>query len=267
MKKIEKENATFQQVLALKTNRTKRTQMGKFFVEGVQGIKDAISNGWEISAVFFTELSKLSNWTKDLVSSLKCEKYEISNELMEKLSQKTDTSELVATFKMKELEFEPKSKQPLILLIDRPSKKENLGNIIRSADAFNVDLILFTGHSVDIFDPVVIRTSMGSFFKVPFKHMASNNEIDEFVKSMRDKHKDFQIVATSLQAEDDIHSIDFKLPTLLLVGNEREGLNNHLNSICDKKAKIAMGGNLDSLNIASATAIFLFTAYYSKIKP
>ena len=164
--KIGKENATFQEILALKDNRTKRHQCKKFFVEGVQNIKNAISNNWKIFSFIYSDYDKLSDWAKGILDNAEyC--YELAPNLMDKLSDKEDTSEILAIINMKEENFVINSKNPLILLFDRPAKKGNLGTIIRSSDALFVDQILFTGHSVDIYDHTVITASMGSFFKVP----------------------------------------------------------------------------------------------------
>lgn len=263
--RIGKENATYQELISLRDNRTKRTQKQKFFVEGVQGLKDAIKNQWQIDSLIFTEFEKLSEWSKNIIINTNCKKYLISSELMNKLSTKTDKSELVAVINMKNETFNIKSNEnPLILLVDRPSKKENFGNIIRSADAFGVDYIFVTGHSVDIYDPVIIRASMGSFFKMKIFILKSNEEITNLYNLIKSKFTSSQFIATSLQSYNDISDINFTKPTVLMIGNESEGLNKFLNGLADKSAKINMCKGIDSLNIASATSIFLFTAYYQR---
>lgn len=260
--KIGKENATFQEIVALKENKTKRTQTKTFFVEGVQNIKDAISNDWEIVSFIFSDFNKLSSWTKDLINKdIASNYYELTDELMEKLSDKEDKSEILAIIRMKEQKLLVEDKCPLIILFDRPSKKGNLGTIIRSADALGVNQILLTGHSVDIYDHTVITTTMGSWFKVPFKFIESNIEIENYIEKMKDIYKNFQVIGSSLQTEDSIKDIDFKKPTLLLVGNEANGISNFLREKCDKFAKIPMRDNIDSLNVACATSIFLYEAY------
>lgn len=263
--KIGKENATFQEIIALKENRTKRTQCGKFFVEGVQNIKDAVANNWEIDSFIFANFNKLSNWAKDLLTqNLAVNYYELTNELMDKLSDKEDASEILAIIKMKEQNLYIENKCPLILLFDRPSKKGNLGTIIRSADALGVDQILYTGHSVDIYDHTVITTTMGSFFKVPFKFIDSNTMLETYITEMKNKYKDFQVVGSSLQTENSIKNINFKKPTLLLAGNEAMGISNFLRQKCDKFAKIPMRDNIDSLNVACAMSIFLYESYMQR---
>ncbi|MGN1212931.1 MAG: hypothetical protein ACI4TZ_02700 [Christensenellales bacterium] len=126
---IGKDNATFQQILSLKENRNKRAQTKLFFVEGVQNIKDAIKNDWEIEAFIYSASTKLSSWAKSILNKAN-NIYVLAPALMEKLSDKEDISEILAIIKMKSQKNIAYSKNPILLLIDRPSKKGNLGTIL-----------------------------------------------------------------------------------------------------------------------------------------
>lgn len=88
---------------------------------------------------------------------------------------KLDVSEILMVIKMKEKYNVKYSSNPIILLIDRLSKKENLGTIIRCADALNVEHIYYFGHSVDVYDHTIITAIMGSFFKMPLTFISSNS--------------------------------------------------------------------------------------------
>ncbi len=254
---IGKENAKFQEILALKNNRTKRAQLKKFFVEGVQNIKDAISFGWDIDSFIYTDRNKLSDWAKGILK-LAHTNYCLTDELMKKLSDKTNTSELLAIVKVKEFCGFDSMQNPLIVLLDRPSKKGNFGSIIRSCDALFVDQILFIGHSVDIFDHEVITSSMGSFFKVPFRFIKSNEEFKQMVNDFKQKYNNFQVIATSLKAQTLVQKCDFSKPTLLLIGNEAKGLSKFLLDTADEFVKINMNNMIDSLNVACATTACLY---------
>ena len=254
---IGKENATFQEIVALKENRTKRHSEKKFFVEGVQNIKDALANDWQIYAFIYSDFFSLSNWAKGILKEAEFD-YCLTADLMNKLSDKDETSELLAIIKMKESTNVQRSDCPLIVLLDRPSKKGNFGSIIRSCDALNVEEIFFTGHAVDIYDASVITSTMGSFFKVPFRFLSSNEEYEREVAFLKEKYKDFQVVGTSLQTDIKIEDCDFKKPTLLLVGNEANGLSKFYNEKADVLARIEMREGIDSLNVACATTAVLY---------
>ena len=254
---IGKDNATFQQIYALKENRNKRAQTKMFFVEGVQNIKDAISYNWEIESFIYANNTNLSDWAKSILNKANFN-YIITPSLMDKLSDKQDISEILAIVKMKNYQNAKYSKNPIFVLIDRPSKKGNLGTIIRSSDALNVEQIFFSGHSVDIYDHSVITASMGSFFKLPIKFISSNNEFLEVVGKLKEKFPGLRVVATSLQTENRLQDYDFTSPVLLLVGNETDGLCRFYNEHADDFVKISMREGIDSLNIACATTACLY---------
>ena len=95
--------------------------------------------------------------------------YQLTSELMGELSGKTDTSELMAVVRMRpdDLSLLPLSENPCLVLFDRASNRGNLGTILRSCDALGADGLILTGHAVDLYDPEVIVSSMGSFFEAP----------------------------------------------------------------------------------------------------
>ncbi|MDD4111248.1 MAG: TrmH family RNA methyltransferase [Clostridia bacterium] len=259
--KIGKENATFQHFETIKNNRNKRFSNKEIFVEGVRNINIAIENGWKVKNFIFTNYDNLSNWAKEKILSEKTENnYELSKELMSKISRKDDASELVAIFKIKE-NILPESKCPLIIIFDRPSRKGNLGTMIRSADALGVDAIIITGHAIDIYDPEVISTSMGSYFNIPLFKFDDNKQLLDFISLFKSKYNGLKIVATDEKAEFSIKEIDFTKPTILLMGNEGVGLSKFYLDICDVGAKIEMVGKASSLNVSCAASIILYEIF------
>ena len=254
---IGKDNATYQQICALKDNRTKRTQTGLFFVEGIQNIKDALNNNWEIEAFIYSKTATLSDWAKGVIGKAN-KNYVLEQNLMERLSDKEDTSELLAIIKMKGKPEIVKPANPVYVLLDRPSKKGNLGTILRSCDALKVNQVFYSGHAVDIYDHAVITASMGSFFKLPIRFVGSNAEFINLITELKSQYKNLQVVGTSLQTDHLVQRQDFTVPTLLLVGNEAEGLNKFYVENADALVKIDMRDGIDSLNIACATSICLY---------
>ncbi len=260
MKKINigKENATFQEILSLKENRTKRTKTGLFFVEGVQNIKDSLANNWKIHAFIYSKDCKLSKWATEILDFAEFN-YVLENNLMLKLSDKSDVSEVLAIVEIKYFNSICKTDEnPVFVLLDRPSKKGNLGTIIRSCDALNVTQIFYSGHSVDLYDHAVVTASMGSFFKLPITFIKSNNDYLALVEQLKKQYANLQIVATSLQTENKLQNANFNFPTLLLIGNETDGLCKFYNETADYAVKIDMRPDIDSLNIACATSICLY---------
>ena len=152
-KKIYSKDATYQKFEVLKTNRNKRHRYGQFLVEGVRNINEAIGNGWQIHSFLYAKEKPLSRWARDTIGSIQTEiNYELTPALMDELSGKDDTSELMAVVCMRKDDISQirLSKAPLLMVFDRPSNHGNLGTIIRSCDAFGVDGLIITGHAVDL---------------------------------------------------------------------------------------------------------------------
>ena len=262
--RITKRDNIFQRIIVLKTNRQKRNQYQEVFVEGVRNINIALQYGWKIKHWIYQTGNQLSDWAKNTIKQNPAiENYSFSQELIAEISGKSDKSELMAIFEMKEMKIKT-TENPFIILCNRPSKKGNLGSIIRSADAFGVDGIIVTGHSVDIYDPEVIVASMGSYFAVDIQKMERNEEIIEYIDKLKNKFPDLQVIATTEDGEYYSRQIDYTKPTILLMGNEADGLSMFYWDICNKTVKIPMQGEASSLNLACATSIFLYEAYVQR---
>ena len=120
-----------------------------------------------------------------MIETVKTEvNYTLTAQLLKELSGKEETSELLAIIEMREdrLENVALSSNPFIVLFDRPSNKGNLGTMIRSCDALGVDMLIITGHAVDLYEPDVIVSAMGSFFNLPVIRIIHNEDLYKFVR-------------------------------------------------------------------------------------
>ena len=127
--KIFSKNNLFQKFEVLKTNRNKRYKYNEFLVEGVRSLNEAVNNNWKIKS-FIYDRNNLSGWAKDMINKVNTDaNFYLTPELMKKLSEKEDTSELMAIIEMREdkLDNVMLSENPFIVLFDRPSNKGNLG--------------------------------------------------------------------------------------------------------------------------------------------
>lgn len=155
-------NSTYQKLEVLKTNRNKRYRYNEFLVEGVRSINEAVNNHWKIKS-FLYDKDSLSDWVRNMIHTVSTEQnYCLISELMQELSEKNDPSELIAIIEMREnrLDQIQLSESPFVVLFDRPSNKGNLSTIIRSCDALGADVLIITGHAVDLYDPEVVVSSM-----------------------------------------------------------------------------------------------------------
>lgn len=263
--KVLTKNATYQKFEVLKTNRNKRYKYKEFFVEGVRNINEAIKNNWLISSFLYSRQRKLSSWAEDILSSVKTDiNYELTEELMSALSDKEDTSELLAIVKMRKDSFDQfkLSSNPVLVLFDRPSNRGNLGTILRSCDALGVEGLIMTGHAVDLYDPEVIVSSMGSFFHIPAIRVNENSLLDSFILELRSKYQGFQIIGTTAHKQYPIDKVDLTKPTMFLIGNETDGLSNRYKEICDILTTIPMAesSSATSFNVGCAATVLFYEA-------
>ena len=260
-KKIFSKDATYQKFEVLKTNRNKRHRYREFLVEGVRNINQATDHGWRVNSFIYGRDRELSNWAKELLAITPTTiNYSLSEELMAELSGKTDPSELMAIVNMQPPEAGLLPVSPVIVLFDRPSNKGNLGTLLRSCDALGVDRLVITGHSTDIYDPEVIIASMGSFFRLPFLRLSDNRHIDEYINDLRRQYPKLTIVGTAENSGQAIYQLDLTTPLLIMIGNEKDGLNRHLQEICDVMAEIPMAEHraASSLNVSCAATVVFY---------
>ncbi|MDD5191050.1 MAG: TrmH family RNA methyltransferase [Dehalococcoidales bacterium] len=261
--KIWVEDVPYQHLEVLKTNRTKRHKAGEFFVEGVRNINEAVKNRWEIEAFIYSREKPLSDWAYDTLENVPVgTHFELTDVLMQKLSDKENTSELIAVVSMPENDLSRiKTTQNMtVVVFDRPTNKGNLGTMLRSCDALGVQGLIVTGHGVDIYDPETIGASMGSFFKVPVVNISTFAELTGWLQKLKAQYPGLQVIGTSAHGSTDIAACDFKLPTILLIGNETEGLSRNYKEMSDKLVFIPMSpaSSASSLNVACAASICLY---------
>ena len=257
-------NAAYQKFEVLRSNRNKRYKYNEFLVEGVRNINEAVRHGWTVVSFLYSGDKPLSDWAGDLLRTTKTQvNYALMNGLMDELSQKGDSSELLAIVQMRENELSFSTEEnPVIALFDRPSNKGNLGTMLRSCDAFGIAGLVITGHAVDVCDPDVVSASMGSFFHVPFLRLSDNGDIDAYMGQLRGRYPGIAVVGTTAHSALPLREVDLTGPVLFLIGNETEGLNRRFTEICDVMATIPMSrtASASSLNVSCAATVLFYEA-------
>ncbi len=263
--KVNTNNATYQKFEVLKSNRNKRHKYREFLVEGVRNINAAISNGWNIKSLLYSDEKDLSDWAKKVIYTNPTKvNYELTDILMDNLSGKEESSEIMAIIGMREdnLEDLVLSDNPLLALFDRPSNKGNLGTVIRSCDALGVECLIITGHAVDLYDPEVVVASMGSFFNMKVIRAPENKMVLDFINSMKKTYPTFQAIGTTAHKEHAIYDLDLSGPVMFMIGNETDGLSNTFADCCDVLATIPMAESsyATSFNVGCAATVMFYEA-------
>jgi len=259
---INTENAEYQIIQSLKLNRVKRSKLREIFIEGIECIKQAIKSNIEITRIIVKEINSLSNWGKDIIEQYKSVKIiEMPEKLYNELTDKTNPSEMLITAKITPDTLDDiQNENPFIVLFDRPSDYGNLGSIIRSANAFNVDGLFIIGHGVDIYEPKVIRASLGSIFFTKIVTIESLEVLAEYIKNQKIKNN-MEIIGTDSAGTVSIKDSKIKRPVMVIIGNEAKGMSINLKELCDKILKIPIEGNVNSLNVSCAASIIMWEIY------
>ncbi|GHV69754.1 rRNA methyltransferase [Spirochaetia bacterium] len=266
------ENAEYQIIRALKLNRAKRNQTGEVFIEGTEGIKQAHSAGLKftriISVIDGDGDGPLSGWAKALITSHgETRIIGMPQGLYRALCDRENPSELLACVEMRPAKLDALRlpPNPFILAFDRPGDFGNLGSAIRSANAFGVDAVFIIGHGVDIFEPKVIRASLGSVFHTPAVYIESMAMLQDFIRGQKEKNGLLvagtdSTGAITLPEWKQIHADRLK-PLLLVIGNEARGMSIALKALCDEVISIPIIGQVNSLNAACAASILLWEVF------
>ena len=259
---ITAENAEYQIIQSLKQNRAKRNKYHEIFVEGIECIKQAVDSNKEITRIIVKDVDSLSNWGKNVINQHKNAKIiEMSDKLYGELTDKTNPSEMLITAKIKpDTLNDIHAENPFLILFDRPGDFGNLGSIIRSANAFNADGIFIMGHGVDVYEPKVIRASLGSVFFTKVVTIESMEVLEEFIRNQKEKNN-MEIVGTDSLGDVSIKDCKLKRPVMIIIGNEAKGMSLKLKDVCDKIIKIPIEGNVNSLNVSCAASIIMWEIY------
>ena len=227
--------------------------------------KQAISANIEITRIIIKNMTGLSEWGKNIIKQNNNVKIiEMSNILFNELADKMDPSEMLITAKIKQNEINDiNNENPFIILFDRPSDYGNLGSIIRSANAFNVDGIFIIGHGIDIYASKVIRSSLGSIFFTKIVTIKSMEVLKNYI-SIQKERNNMEIIGTDSDGNVSIRDCKINRPVMVIIGNEAKGMSIRLKEICDKIIKIPMEGNINSLNVSCAASIIMWEIYNGK---
>ena len=254
------QNEKIKKVVKLK-NKNKREKLSLFLIEGYREIFRALSSKIEFESLFVCDDFFLGSNEEKLIEKLKRKNIPIYNckkDVFKKISYRDRPDGLLAiakpfkhTFKDLEKVLSHK-KKAFLVIVEAIEKPGNLGTILRSSDAAGVDAVLVADPKTDIFNPNVVRASIGTLFS----QMIIVEETDKIFKFL--KEKKIQIVATTPHAKKIYTKIDLTKSVAIAMGTEQYGLSDTWMKKADIKVKIPMLGIADSLNVASATTILLY---------
>lgn len=247
------QNLKIKNIIALKEKSSFRRESGLFVAEGVREIEAALEGGFEIESLYFVP----DLISEEKIQQFKSEKYfTLSADIYLKVAYRGTTEGVIALIKHKERRLHDikLSKNPLIIVLESVEKPGNLGAVLRTADAARADAVIICDPLTDIFNPNVIRASIGGVFTNNII-ACSSAEALEWLESNKIK-----ILTAELQASVRYDLVDMKGAIAIVMGAESEGLSSFWRDRANERIIIPMGGFRDSLNVSVSTAIICFEA-------
>ncbi len=213
-----------------------RDQEGLFIVEGDHLVNEAIKSG------LVKEIISLDSLASTVIT------YQVTEDIMKKVSKQKSISRICAVcHKIPEKELGNK-----IICLDNIQDPGNLGTIIRSAVAFNVDTIILNDKSVDLYNDKVIRSCEGMIFNINVIRCDLEKKLLEL------KNEDYKIIGTSVKNNKLLKNIELNEKYAIILGNEGNGLSEEIENLCDDFIYIKMNESCESLNVAVASSIIMY---------
>lgn len=220
-----------------------------------------LSCGYEVDRVFICpEILRAESEYDSLMSSLPgCNMVQVSANVYGRIAYRGGTEGVVATLRMKDhglgtLPVQDNGHAPLYVVLESVEKPGNLGAILRSADAAGVDALIVCDPLTDLYNPNLIRASLGGLFSVPTV-VCTGGECISYLRS-----HGVRILTAQLQDSHLYYDTDMTLPTAIVMGTEATGLTQQWREAADAHIRIPMLGILDSLNVSVSAAILMFEA-------
>jgi TrmH family RNA methyltransferase len=248
------QNSRIKNIQKLIAKSKERKEQNLFVIEGAREIRLALNGSYLLDTVFicpelFSEPHPLPlTWRGELV--------EISLPVFQKIAYREQSDGVLALAKPKSHTLNDLNlpDKPFIIVLEAVEKPGNLGAILRTADAAKVDAVIVCDPLTDVYNPNVIRSSVGCVFTVPLA-IATQSATFSFLKEKR-----IQIFAAELQASQEYQNTDFSHACALIMGTEADGLTSFWIENADARIKIPMRGKIDSLNVSVSTAVLTFEA-------
>lgn len=243
-------NAQVKNVMNLIRKSGERRSRGLFVIEGIRMFveipKDRIVKIYASESFAYDNKEMLCDYDFEMVLDA----------VYKQMSDTKTPQGIMAIVKMLDYKMEdlmPEDRMPLIVVLENIQDPGNLGTIVRSAEGAGATGILMSKDTVDIYNPKVIRSTMGSLFRMPFMYS------DDIISDVRKlKNNNIKTFAAHLMGQNFYYDENMNLPMAVLIGNEGNGLTESLSEEADVRIRIPMEGKLESLNAAVSTAVILY---------
>lgn len=237
-----------------------REEYGEFIVEGIKMIQEAIDEKAIIKDIIVCDDCKNQEYfSKEFLYEIA--KYNciyVTEKVFLQITDVTNPQGILAVIDRKKIDADINYDSDLFLILDNIQDPGNMGTILRTADSINLKQIIVAKGTADVYNPKVVRSTMGAIFRVKVIEI---EDLTKVVKEM--KKRKIKVYATDLATNSSIYDVDYK-KSAIIIGNEANGVSKQLLDLADQKIKIPMIGKTESLNAAVATGIILYEAVRTK---
>jgi len=245
-------NGKVKQVMNLIKKAKARNESGLFVAEGLRIFKEIPHE--QIDSIFVSESFLKEEERKHLISGMK---YEVlTDEVFQVMSDTKTPQGILALVKQHAYTPEDLTRVPgpaFLMILENIQDPGNLGTIIRAGEGAGITGVLMNSTTADIYNPKVIRSTMGSVFRVPF---AYTDDLTDSILQL--KKKGIKLYAAHLNGRNNYEKEDYTVDTGFLIGNEANGLTEDTARLADAYIKIPMMGSVESLNAAVAASVLMF---------
>lgn len=244
--------------LQLRKNREKEKV---FIAEGIRFVSE-IPLDWEIELYAVSD-TYAQNYDLEILEQ-RAPLYIMPDALFEKISETEHPQGILAVCAQKVLDIAPflEKSNPFFLLAEELNDPGNLGTIIRTADACNVDAVFLSQGSVDLYHPKVLRATMGSIFHIAVFQGIVLSETAEMLRE-----RGIPLYAAHLKGRQYPYSLNLRRACAFLIGNEARGISEEAAAICDSFVKIPMPGEAESLNASIAAGVLMYEVVRQRLIP
>ncbi|QCX38781.1 RNA methyltransferase [Aureibaculum algae] len=246
-------NSFIKEIVQLQSKSRVRKNTGRFVIEGKREISLAIKGNYKVLQLLYCD----EIYTDSNLDDFQTEIIKISKEVYQKIAQRDSTEGIIAIAASKNFSLTSlnlTSKNPLILVAEAPEKPGNIGALLRTADAAHVDAVLIANPKTDMFNPNIIRSSVGCVFT----NQIATGTTAEIITYL--KENNITIYCAALTASKSYEKVDYSEASAIVVGTEATGLSEEWLNNSTQNIIIPMQGQIDSLNVSVSAAILIFEA-------
>lgn len=242
-------NAVIKQTKKL-LDKNGRKKQGAFLIEGQRLVADAILSGAPISYLLIAQRSAAT------LPPCHAPRYTVSDQVFDTLKDTVHSQGVLAVVPLPQntaLSAEDITDKQYLLYLDHVTDPGNMGTILRTADAAGVEAVVLSKGCVDVYNPKVVRATMASLFHVPLFFDSENDMALDLLQM-----SGFRLMGASLDAAADCYTVDWRGRTVIIIGNEANGIREQVQKRCHTHVKIPMVGRAESLNAAVACGILCY---------